>query len=82
VGVKSNKKARDKGYLSNTTNTFQFGIKGRYNWVGEDILLLKTMDPIYYSAIAMGKVIALEISKVDIMTKMPATFVRNLEKAS
>ena len=41
-----------------------FASKGKYNWVGEDILLLQPMEPLYYSVIAQGRVVALEISKV------------------
>ena len=70
------------GYLSMTTNTFQFGVKGKTHWVGEDILILGTIEPIYYSAIAVGKVVALEISKVDMLSKLPSNLVKNLGKAS
>lgn len=62
--------------------TFQFGIKGKHSWVGEDILLMTTMEPIFYSAVAIGKVVALEISKNDLVSKLPFTFLKNLEKAS
>ena len=31
---------RRSGYMSKTTNSFVFASKGKYNWVGEDILLL------------------------------------------
>lgn len=36
--------------MSKTTKTFQFGVKGKHSWVGEDILILQTMDPIYFTA--------------------------------
>ena len=70
------------GYLSKTVNSFQFGVKGRTQWVGEDILILSTMDPMFYTAIAVGKVVALEISKTDMLQKLPSQLVKNLEKIS
>lgn len=83
VGTKGGKgKGKADGYLSQTVKTFQFGIKGKHTWVGEDILLMQTMEPIYYSAVAVGKVVALEISKNDLLSKLPTAFLRNLEKAS
>lgn len=83
VGTRPSKsKGTASGYLSKTVQTFQFGIKGKHSWVGEDILLMQTMDPIFYSAVAIGKVVALEISKNDILSKMPVPFIKNLEKAS
>ena len=65
--------------MSQTTNSFQFGVKGKQQWIGEDILIIKSTDPIYYSAIAVGRVIALEISKNDMVSKLPMQFIRNLE---
>jgi hypothetical protein len=62
---------RRSGYMSNTTNSFVFASKGKYNWVGEDILLLQPMDPLYYSVIAQGRVVALEISKSELASKLP-----------
>lgn len=62
---------RRSGYMSRTTNSFVFASKGKYNWVGEDILLLQPMDPLYYSVIAQGRVVALEISKSELASKLP-----------
>jgi hypothetical protein len=62
---------RRSGYMSRTTNSFVFASKGKYCWVGEDILLLQPMDPLYYSVIAQGRVVALEISKVELASKLP-----------
>lgn len=71
---------RRSGYMSATTNTFQFGMKGKYNWVGEDILVLPGSEPMYYSAIAKGRVVALEISRNDITSKIPVVVVKAMEK--
>jgi hypothetical protein len=40
------------------------------------------MDPIFYTAYARGRVVALEISKNDLLSKMPHILVKNMEKAS
>lgn len=81
IGTTKKRKAIT-GYLSQTTTTFQFGLKGKNQWVGEDILILATLDTMYYSATAVGKVVALEISKMDMLQKLPSLLVKNLEKAS
>jgi hypothetical protein len=57
--------------MSKTTNTFQFGVKGRGQWIGEDILILGPNDPFYFSVIAVGRVQVIEISKNDMLTKLP-----------
>ncbi len=38
--------------MSKTTNSFQFGVKGKNQWVGEDILILSGQETFYFSAIA------------------------------
>ncbi len=47
--------------------------------MGEDILILGTVEPIYYSVCAVGRVTALEISKNDMTSKLPSTLVKSLE---
>ncbi|CDW85500.1 UNKNOWN [Stylonychia lemnae] len=74
---------KKKGYMSKTTNTFQFGVKGKGQWVGEDILILNGQDhPFYFSVVAVGRVNVLEISRLDMVTKLPQQFVKYLEKSS
>ena len=45
-------------------------------------MILTPVDPIYFSAIAVGKVHALEISKSDMMTKLPNLLLKQIERAS
>jgi hypothetical protein len=66
-----NQDKKKRGYMSKTTNTFQFGVKGRGQWIGEDILILGSNDPFYFSVIAVGRVQVIEISKNDMLTKLP-----------
>lgn len=42
--------------MSKTTNTFQFGVKGKGQWVGEDIIILGSDDRFYFSVVAVGRV--------------------------
>jgi len=59
-------------------------MKGKFQWVGEDVLVLGTRDTaedsLYYSVIAVGKVVALEISRIDMLSKLPVQVVKWLEK--
>ena len=57
--------------MSKTTNTYQLGIKGANQWVGEDVVIMAPDEPFYFSAIAIGKVHAFEIEKRDIQSKLP-----------
>lgn len=38
-----------------------------------------TVDPMYYSVQAVGKVVALEITKTDMTSKLPSVLVKSLE---
>jgi hypothetical protein len=62
-GNQINAAKRRKGYMSKTTNTFQLGLKGKLQWVGEDILILDPNENFYFNVVAVGKVTAMEISK-------------------
>ena len=60
-------------------------MKGKFQWVGEDVLVLGSsdstaVDSLYYSVIAVGKVVALEISRIDMLSKLPVQVVKWLEK--
>lgn len=57
--------------MSKTTNQFKFGVKGKQQWVGEDILIFNGHEPFYFSVIAVGKVLALEIARPDMISKLP-----------
>jgi hypothetical protein len=46
-------------------------MKGANQWVGEDVVILQSGEPFYFSVVAVGRVTAYEISKHDLMTKMP-----------
>lgn len=68
-----------KGYISETTSTFQLGLAGPYDWVGEDILILNDI-PFPFSVIAKTEVVALKISKNDLFNKFPSEFKNLLEE--
>lgn len=68
-----------KGYISETTSTFQLGLAGPYDWVGEDILILNDI-PFPFSVIAKTEVVALKISKNDLFNKFPSEFKSLLEE--
>ncbi|CAI2368619.1 unnamed protein product [Moneuplotes crassus] len=70
-----------KGYISETTSTFQLGLCGTYDWVGEDILILNDL-PFPFSIIAKTQVVALRISKHDLFNRIPYEFKNNLEEQS
>jgi hypothetical protein len=46
LGVTDKKRT---GYMSYTTNHFLLASKGKYCWVGEDILTLLPYEPFYFS---------------------------------
>ena len=73
---------RRRGYMSKTTNSFQFGLKGKSQWVGEDILIFKGIETFYFSAVAVGRVTVIEISKQDMISKLPQQCLKLLEKSS
>eukprot|EP00347_Sterkiella_histriomuscorum_P015136 403358183 len=82
-GLQTLKEDRKKrGYMSKTTNQFKFGVKGKSQWVGEDILIFSGQETFYFSVVAVGKVTALEISRMDMISKLPQQFVKYLEKGS
>jgi hypothetical protein len=79
--TKVNKMVSQKGYISETTSTFQLGYCGPYDWVGEDILILN--DLLFpFSIIAKTEVVALKISKNDLQNKIPSEFKNLLEEQS
>lgn len=57
--------------MSRTTNTFQFGVKGKGQWIGEDILIMAPGETFYFSAVAVGRVHVIEIAKNDMLSKLP-----------
>jgi len=77
--VEKNKFTSNKGYISETTSTFQLGSCTAGQWVGEDILVLNDL-PFPFSIVAKTEVIALEISKQDIQSKIPYSFRATLEE--
>ena len=77
-----NQDKKKRGYMSKTTNSFQFGVKGKGQWVGEDIMVLASNEPFYFSVIAMGRMQVIEISKSDMLSKLPSQCVKHLERSS
>jgi len=72
-----------RGFLSSTTNTFQFGILEKNQWAGEERLIKEIDEPSGYSIIAKTKVRAFSISKEDAkkkFTKEIMEFIVNLVK--
>lgn len=69
----------NKGYISETTSTFQLGLRTSGQWVGEDILILNDL-PFPFSIIAKTEVVALSISKQDLQSKIPSEFRHMLEE--
>ncbi len=55
----------NRGFLSNTTNKFQFGILEADQWVGAERLLRKFDAPLDYSVVALTRIKALAITKHD-----------------
>ena len=76
---KSKKMMSNKGYISETTSTFQLGLRTSGQWVGEDILILNDL-PFPFSIIAKTEVVALAISKQDLQSKIPSEFRHMLEE--
>lgn len=74
-----NKFTSNKGYISETTSTFQIGIRNEGEWVGEEVLLLNDL-PFPFSVIAKTEITALEISKKDVQSKLPYSFRTLLEQ--
>jgi len=70
-----------QGYISETTSTFQLGLCGPNEWVGEDILILNDL-PFPFSIVAKTEVVALKISKYDLQNKIPSKFKNYLEQKS
>ena len=59
----------NRGFLSSTTSTFQFGILEKNQWAGEERLLKETNEQMGYSILAKTKVRAFAISKEDAKKK-------------
>jgi ribosomal protein L20A (L18A) len=66
------------GYLSPTTNSFQFGVKSDKQWLGEEAIIHRD-QPFKYSVIAKTKMNVLEIAISDIASKMPRDFILSIE---
>lgn len=58
-----------RGYLSTATNSFQFGILEKHQWVGEERLLRLNDEPAGYSIVAKTKMRTFAISKEDAQKK-------------
>ena len=70
-----------KGYISDTLNSFQIGIKCEKQWVGEESVILD--EGIYlYSAIAKNSVTTLEINTSDFKSKFPRDYISKLTAAA
>eukprot|EP01022_Parablepharisma_sp_SALTPOND_P016422 TRINITY_DN2401_c0_g1_i1.p3 TRINITY_DN2401_c0_g1~~TRINITY_DN2401_c0_g1_i1.p3 ORF type:complete len:322 (-),score=34.08 TRINITY_DN2401_c0_g1_i1:3111-4076(-) len=69
-----------RGYMSHTTNTYQFGILERNQWVGEERLIKKTAEPFDYSIVARTNVRAFVVNKEEIVKKFPKEFMEFIEK--
>ena len=76
-----NKVITKKGYISDTLNSFQIGIKFEKQWIGEECLILDNGNYLY-SAIAKNKVSTLEINDSDFKTKFPRDYIQKLTIAS
>jgi len=58
------------GYASPTTNTFQLGIKGAGQWVGEDFLVMSDdQHRSRYSAIATTNILCYQLRRFDLEGK-------------
>lgn len=77
IRKEENRVMTKKGYISETINTFQIGIKSEKQWVGEESLVVD--QGIYlYSVIAKNKVSTLEIFTNDFKTKFPRDYVAKM----
>jgi hypothetical protein len=61
------------GYVGNTLRTVQIGIKSTYEWLGEDLLIMKDPhnDGFEYTAVAVTKLATYAISYADLF-KIPS----------
>ena len=80
-GAETTLKAK-RGFLSQSTNTFQFGILESKQWAGEERLLRKEEFQFSYSIIAKTHVKAYEITKYDARRKLTAELMMYLVKIS
>lgn len=66
------KELTQNGYVSNTLKAIQIGIKSRYEWIGEDLLVMNDPqhDKFEYTAIAVSKCVTYEINYNDLF-KIP-----------
>ena len=64
VNLRSN-----RGFLSSTTSTYQFGILEKKQWISEERLLKDTDEPMGYSVIAKTCVKGFTITKEDARRK-------------
>ena len=69
-----------RGYMSPTTNKYNFGILEKNQWVGEERLLKKEEEPFDYTVIARTKVRAFSITKQEAQKKFPKEFMDFVEK--
>lgn len=70
----------NKGYMSTTTNTFMIGILGKGTWIADDIALNRDDTSTFnYSVVSQTQVKVLEISKQDMINKMPRDFILDIE---
>jgi hypothetical protein len=68
--------------MSKTTNTYQLGMKGANQWVGEDVLIFQPNEPFYFSVVAVTRLQVMEISKSDMINKLPQQFLKSLETSA
>ena len=55
------------GFTSPTTNTFQLGLKGPGQWVGEDFLCMKLQDETAtYTAVATNQVLCYQLKRSEL----------------
>ena len=45
-------------------------------------MVLGPNEPLYFSAIAVGRVTVIEIQKPDMLSKLPSQFVKQMERAA
>ena len=73
--IMDNKVITKKGFISDTVNTFQIGMKTEKQWVGEESLVFEEGGVYPYSAIAINNVSTLEILATDFKTKLPRDYI-------
>lgn len=69
-----------RGYLSKTLNTLQYGILQKNQWAGEERLIKSEEEPFDYSIIALTKVRAYAITKNDAKKKLPREIMLKIMK--